>query len=340
MMLLLSGPQLLTASAVPTGAQALQPTETVASTSAPLNLTALFHMMLENGYFDIVPSHRYRKPTHDFQTALDDSVFEQDAVGEELPPGKLEYGEHKLVADHEWLQVMRFGPKCRATIEGHSIGFPTDCGNDYVQMNRSDLASCSSSSPPAKVGYGCWFYFAQPNLQKFSFGKDFLIKRSSGISVNVGKSLRVDSRASAAAALGLPCANPPLCNQEKTAQDKLYCERAVQRGYDSIQFARPHLPCLEASCLSGKGPGWTSELVLCTGQCMTNELTQACPPGVELQTAGGKPCNCSNESHALNCGKGSMLYGRPDDGKQTCPKLTSPELGELYNINLTVIAVS
>ena len=49
---------------------------------------------------------------------------------------------------------------------------------------------------------------------------------------------------------------------------------------------------------------------------------------MQLQQQGSWP-------HALNCGEGAMLYGRPDDGKQTCRNesgvpLTSPQLGELY----------
>jgi hypothetical protein len=331
-LLFLGGHAIASAAPVVAGGHPLNPEEAHAVTSsASVNYTALFHMMMDNGYLDIMPSSRYQKLR---AQTLDGTASEQDVDEQETPPGALEYGEHKLVADNQWLQVMRFGVKCGSSIEGYSEGFPTDCGSEYDKLDRSDLASCDVDDPPAKIGYGCWFFFSQPNLQDFVFGKDFKVKRSSGVAVNVGKSLRVDSRASAAAVLDLPCSNPPLCDQEHKAQDKLYCERAVERGYDSIQFARPHLPCLERSCLGGKGPAWISELVLCTGQCMTEELTGACPPGVELQTGAGKPCDCSDEGHVLNCGQGSLLYDRPDDGDQRCPGLTSPELGEYYVNNL------
>ena len=355
-LLLLAGSNLISSAVpAPSGVHALQPTEAHGSTSrSPLNFTALFNMMLDKGYFDIMPSHGYRELTSQPEGALtsDNSVSDQahhvlnassaanpnpqpsvanlTAPALHAPTGNLQYGDRKLVADDEWLQVMRFGSKCRATIEGYSAGFPTDCGSDYDKMNRSDLSSCNKAHPPAKVGYGCWFYFAQPELQRHFYGEDFWVKRSSGVSVNVGTSLRVDSRASASAALGLPCANPPLCNKASTAQDKLYCERAVEQGYDSIQFARPHLPCLREECLYNSGPGWVSELLLCTGSCMTKPLVDACPPDVEMRTAEGEPCPCSNKGHTLNCGKGSKLYGRPDEGNQTCSHLTSPELGELY----------
>ena len=49
---------------------------------------------------------------------------------------------------------------------------------------------------------------------------------------------------------------------------------------------------------------------------MTEEVRSACPPGVELRTANGDPCNCNKDSGVLNCGVGSTLYGQPDDGAQ------------------------
>ena len=279
----------------------------------------------------------------------DNSAFEKDMYGQ--PTGALQYGGVNLVADHEWLEVMRFGSKCRdgEFMEGYSIGFPGDCGSEYHKINRSDLAPCSghyrkgggrAGKTAAKVGYGCWFYFAQPQLQSYAFGMVFPVNRSSGISVNVGRSLRASSRADVSAHLGLPCANPPMCDAPYTVQDKLWCERAVELGYDSIQVARPHKQC--EKCV-GTAPGYYSyqELTLCTGKCMSEEQADACASGVEMRTASGAPCSCSNEAHSLNCGAGSMLYGRPDDGKQTCrtdsphhQPFSSPELGELYAQNL------
>lgn len=308
--------------------------------------------MGENGYFDVLPA--YPRP-HLVDEGHDNEVGQMGMPRTEAQsalPGALEYGGHHLIEDGGWVQVMRFGTKCRAAIEGYHEGFVADCGSEYEQINRSDLASCTH---PAKVGYGCWFYFAQPDLQtkkriekdpkkwptpypspsNFTFapffGKDFETRRSSGIAVNVGKSLRVDSRFSASQALGVPCSDPPLCSTSGKAQDKLWCERASQKGYDSIQIARPHLPCLDDACLLGP-PGWVTELAICTGKCMTEEVHDACPPGVELRTAGGDQCKCPKGAHHLNCGANSTLYGRADDGKQMCPHgLTSPELRELYN---------
>lgn len=186
-------------------------------------------------------------------------------------------------------------------------------------------------------------------MQSYAYGGDFRVKKSSGIAVNVGTSLRVDSRADASQVLGLPCADPPMCHAPNTVQDKLYCERAVGMGYDSIQFARPHLPCLTAACLNGP-PGWTSELVVCSKGCMSQTVSGACPPAdVELRavtwgaapaaSGGGEarserrfgPCTCGAASDALNCGAGGRLYGRHDDGNQRCPdRLSSPELHEFF----------
>ena len=69
--------------------------------------------------------------------------------------GALSYGEHRLVADHEWVEVMRFGTGCNAATEGLSAGFAADCGDNYTRMGRPELASCDPSSPPANVG--CMF---------------------------------------------------------------------------------------------------------------------------------------------------------------------------------------
>ena len=127
-------------------------------------------------------------------------------------------------------------------------------------------------------------------------------------------------RYSASHALGVPCADPPLCVSRAHAQDKLWCEQAVKMGYDSIQIARPHLPCLEDRCLMSP-PGWLTELAICKGRCMTEAVYDACPPGIELRTAKGEQCNCPSGAPLLNCGANSTLYGRPDHGTQVMSAL-------------------
>jgi hypothetical protein len=236
---------------------------------------------------------------------------------------QLVYGNQVLVPDHTFAEVMRFSYVCGSAIEGLSAGFKSDCGPGYTALGRPELASCSEYDPPALVSYGCWFFFSSGPLisQKYyeqSLGYKVNKTLGSGIGVNVGKSLRVDTRGEASNALGLPCEDHPLCEKPNAVQDKLYCERAVKLGYDSIQFARPHRTCYAASCEGVNPP----ELLLCTGSCMSEAVTDACPKGVEVRSLrehSYDPCECDNDSHVLNCGKETFLYGRPDNGLHTCP---------------------
>ena len=140
-------------------------------------------------------------------------------------PGDLLYGEYKLYPDHSWAQVMRFGSGCNAAIEGLSSGFVYDCGSNYTKMGRPELAPCGGGANRTKVGYGCWFFFSDPFVYRSNASDSLVLGSSSGVAVNVGKSLRVDTRADASAALALPCDNPPLCDLINTVQDKV-CVRA------------------------------------------------------------------------------------------------------------------
>jgi hypothetical protein len=250
--------------------------------------------------------------------ASDSSLSSPNATG-------LQYGDRRLVADHDWVEVMRFATACSAAREGLSPGFKADCGPEYVKMGRPELSSCDKWG--ADVGYGCWFFFSSPIS---AFGVAINVSTGSGVAINVGRSLRVNTRAEASKALGLPCADPPLCEKPGTVQDKLYCERARERGYDSIQFARPHVLCGKGErCFSANPP----EMVLCTGGCMTERTESACPPGVELRRMGSKgTCKCSEDSDFINCGHNAMLYGRPDNGTQKCKgQVTSPEIYEFIH---------
>ena len=65
---------------------------------------------------------------------------------------------------------------------------------------------------------------------------------SSGIFVNVGRSLRLPRRAGADGAharFGIPCVSSAHC--DKAPGDKLYCHFAIAAGYDSVRRdgARP-----------------------------------------------------------------------------------------------------
>jgi hypothetical protein len=297
--------------------------------------------MHENGYFDILPAYRHESQFGKSESA--DGVVSAMSMRSDPPAGAMEYSGHKLVPDKEFVQVMRFGPKCGSAPEGMSEGFAGDCGDEYLQLGpdrfgrpepTAELAKCDPGNQ-IKLGYGCWFYFSQADLAPRPYGKDFESRRSSGIAVNVGKSLRVDSRASASHALGIPCPDPPLCRSMNHPQDKFWCTKAREKGYNSIQIARPHLPCLEDKCLKGP-PGWLTELLVCSDKCCKEVVNDACPPDdVELWADGDRPCHCPSGSAHLNCGANSTLFGRPDDGKQTCPhNLVSPELRELYTTSM------
>ena len=70
----------------------------------------------------------------------------------------------------------------------------------------------------------------------------FFLSVSSGIFVNVGRSLRLPRRAGADGAharFGIPCVSSAHC--DKAPGDKLYCHFAIAAGYDSVRRdgARP-----------------------------------------------------------------------------------------------------
>lgn len=106
-------------------------------------------------------------------------------------------------------------------------------------------------------------------------------------------------------------------------------------GYDSIQMARPHMACVKARCLENARSINPSELVLCTGGCMTKPVTDACPPGVQMKRAapGDGPCACPKGADVLSCGEGAPAFGRPYEGNQSCPwHLSSPEAYEFLQL--------
>lgn len=112
-----------------------------------------------------------------------------------------------------------------------------------------------------------------------------------GAAVNVGKSLRVKTRGEVAKTLGLPCGHYPWCSGDKSPQDKMWCTKAQELGYDSIQIQN-----------SGHAQ---SELLVCKG-CGEAALNGACPP-LELRRGSWdttkSPCECSDAGDNLNCGE-------------------------------------
>jgi hypothetical protein len=188
-----------------------------------------------------------------------------------------------LVADDGMAEVYRENSACMGLMEGYGGGLADDCGEPYELAGgfTDEEASCSR-----KVGYGCWFHVA----------------KGTQIFVNVGKSLRVKNRCGAHKALGisegatpgdLTCESPGVRPGER-----LYCERARDLGYDSIQIAQTHQSSVPT-------------LVICSGKCMTEPVKRACPP-LDLQDKENKTCACEDRAGVMTCGNMSTspLYLR------------------------------
>ena len=202
------------------------------------------------------------KRRNSYDNLPEGEVMASEATLTARAKSQIQQEDRRLVPDYGWAQVMRFGSDCNAAVDGLSAGFEGDCGENYTKIGRPELATCDPSQSK-DIGYGCWFFFSEGrSLDPMGFGGQFKVVEGSGVAVNVGKSLRVDTRAEASAALGLDCADPPLCEKPKTMQDKLYCEKAVALGYDSIQMALPHMSCLTEKCqrtrTSSIRPNWSS----------------------------------------------------------------------------------
>ena len=164
--------------------------------------------------------------------------------------------------------------------EGLSIGSWGDCGPSLAERLQAtpgmdsatarEAANCSSL-----WNYGVWFY----------------PMKGSGVQVNVGRSLRANTREDVSRALGLPCEDDaPFCDHAPS--DKLWCHLALFHGYDSIQMARAHLTEVP-------------EIVICNGTGAA-AVTDTCPP-VALRAAAGGACRCDESQPGLNCGAGKAV---------------------------------
>jgi hypothetical protein len=166
--------------------------------------------------------------------------------------------------DGEWAEVNRYSTYFLNSYKDR----------EYVWEEGLSRGFPGRSVNETKVGYGCWFNLAQ----------------GSGIFVNVGKTIVVTDKYKSTLFkdLGLTSRG---CLPTDTAGgfcfDRYLCTAAQAKGYDSIQV-----------------PGH-SELVICGGKCATQSLRYTCPP-LELRSGvdASRACNCSDESHLLNCGSG------------------------------------
>ncbi|KAG8457568.1 hypothetical protein KFE25_003722 [Diacronema lutheri] len=195
-----------------------------------------------------------------------------------------------LVADGAWVEVTRVATTVNSPWqEGHSRGW--SLYHEMIEKLEARRARRPSRHEqyrlPLPLAYGCWFFVA----------------KGTGVWVNVGRSLRVDSRDQLAPRLGtrppVDDAHTPRIGSFLLGEDTHWCTRALQLGYDSIQVA---------GALGGTTAGFVgrSELVVCAGACGTHrDLCGACPPpSVELRTGvrAERPCACDPLLPILNCG--------------------------------------
>ena len=193
--------------------------------------------------------------------------------------GMLMHPSRAARRNHSWVEVTRVAADCLGLrypdgtpfAEGASRGFPDDTG-EGVHRGDYGFAPEATNSSADLFPYGCWLFPA----------------RGSGVFVNVGRTLVVSTRRDAHTALGIPCSRSNFgCYHPG---DKLYCTRAMARGYDSIQIMR------------GRGGLRRAELLLCTG-CTAEPVRGACLP-VETRTGthAQAPCKCDPSRPIINCG--------------------------------------
>ena len=224
-----------------------------------------------------------------------------------------------FVGDHQWAQVTRLrsqciipeedsvagysgGPDLRHNYtEGLSTGFPLDHGLPAYSFFPE------AASPTSVWPYGC-FYFMHVD---------------SGIYVNVGRSLRVETRRHAHRFLGIPCNVSASSTCDVAPGDKLYCTMARRKGYDSIQIRHAHAFREKAKRGARSNRLLSrnvlhSELVSCSPGCTTRPLAQTCPhqPMVDRRN---HTCRCSDAHSLLNCRRHGQ-QSSPPNGASPSPE--------------------
>ena len=190
------------------------------------------------------------------------------------------------VPDHHWVGVLRTAPGCTR----HTNHWA--CDGLCTQPGATGMEGDDSKDVIRERKYGCWFYTM------------FNASSSSAAYVNVGRSLRAVTRCGVGFLLGLHKPNSTgvesgkggtnLCEHE----DRLWCDRAIARGYDSIQLLR-------GTYYDAKGKRRAfGELVICTDECTSKPFENyACVPAARRITEGGAvaPCDCPNNALSLSC---------------------------------------
>ena len=151
--------------------------------------------------------------------------------------------------------------------------------------NRSSMIDASR-----RVKYGCWFFLAP----------------GSGIFLNVGRTLAAHSREELRHLLKLPPKQPT------DFSDNDLCTGALREGnYTTLQIGGRHDNGTWATSWAVREQA-PPELVLCAGDCITEESRSPCP-GVPLLQPNGSPCECSAEAVTLNCNAGRLPPNGNDD---------------------------
>ena len=143
--------------------------------------------------------------------------------------------------DFQEIEVNRVSSeRCLGVEEGFVQAMPTDPqahGDFYADV---DPRAVNAST---RLNYGCWFVHSP----------------GSGIWLNLRKTLRGGDIADMRRLLGLPT---HFSDGTPYQSNRLFCERAVALGYESIYW---HIH------------GWV-EVVACYGGCATQRVKGACPP--------------------------------------------------------------
>ena len=152
-----------------------------------------------------------------------------------------------LYPDNSWVEVTRISTRCFAYYHGFSdyvegLSTTITYSIDFMPLLKKSYASAGTMN--VKRPYGCWFFST----------------KGTGIYVNVGRTLAAKNRPELHRKLSIPCFEKLYCFPPG---DALWCTRAIEEGYDSIQ-----VPTIYGSV----------ELVICTKRCAMEPVGETCPP--------------------------------------------------------------
>jgi hypothetical protein len=176
-----------------------------------------------------------------------------------------------------WLEVRRSSTaasRCfrpgQSYNEGVSTGFPGDNGAYYSQ--HTSLMAQAGAAADRLWPYGCWFD----------------VHANTGVFVNVGRSIRFESKDEALWYFGLMTRTGKAI---VTFPDKLLCSFAILHGYDTMQLVR------------SASTNERTEFVVCSGGCIEQPVAGGCAPIPLARRVNGSvmPCNCVENGCHLNC---------------------------------------